>query len=116
MITKRFVQGIAIGLIIVIAYLSLAPKPAVTASNDKLGHFIAYSVLTFFLMLAFSGYKWKSRFLFLLAVVYGSLLEMGQLWVPGRSFSTLDLAANASGAVIGAVIYGLAVKMRKDQI
>jgi VanZ family protein len=116
-IRKRLIQFIAIFVLISIAYLSLSPKPAVTASNDKLGHFIAYAVLTFFLLLAFQKEK-RNRIVKLvgLSATYGVILEVLQLWVPGRHFSYLDLVANVSGVIIGYFLYFLLKRYNRNLI
>ena len=41
---------------------------------------------------------------FLLCFAYGVLIEVGQYYIPGRYMSSLDVVANFSGAVIGAVL------------
>jgi VanZ family protein len=41
----------------------------------------------------------------MLVVIYGFLMELGQLFVPGRTFSWLDLLANTLGAVLGFILF-----------
>lgn len=91
---------------VVIAYLSLAPKPTVTASNDKLGHFIAYATLCVFSLRSLNLERKRSVLYILLGVItYGMLMELGQLFIPGRHFSEMDLVANAFGAVAGWILH-----------
>lgn len=93
-------------IIVVIAYLSLAPKPTVTASNDKLGHFIAYATLCIFSLRSLKLEQKRSVLYILLGVVcYGILMEVGQYFIPGRHFSEMDLIANAAGALAGWVLH-----------
>lgn len=83
-----------------IAYLSLRPTANIGQINDKLGHFIAYFVLMFITGLAF--WRGKSEVIagLIFAAGYGMLMEVGQHFVPGRTFSILDMLANASGALL----------------
>lgn len=74
--------------------------------NDKLGHFLAYGSLAFWTLLSFYKRTFSnSPILILLVVMYGLLMELGQLFVPGRTFSWLDLLANTLGAVLGFILF-----------
>lgn len=117
MIRNKVIFGLTVALAFIIAYLSLSPKPAVTASNDKLGHFIAYSTLAFFALRSFHLIT-NRRVLevLLMVILFGLLMELGQLFVPGRSFSKMDIVANISGALLGWIIYGLLQKTRSKYI
>lgn len=68
--------------------------------NDKVGHFIAYFTLMFIMGLAFWKRKKELLTVFFISAAYGVLMEIGQYFVPGRSFSFLDMLANASGALL----------------
>ncbi|MDB3906974.1 VanZ family protein [Crocinitomicaceae bacterium] len=98
---KLLIQLSLIGVIIGIAYLSLSPSPKLTASNDKLGHFIAYGTLMFHLGLLTANNRKSLLISAVFAFVYGGLMEFGQYFVPGRSVSGLDLLANTGGVLIG---------------
>lgn len=91
-------------VLVAIAYLSLTPSTSISIGNDKVGHFAAYCVLMINLGLLTLP-KMKS---FLIGIVfsicYGMLMEIGQLYVPGRSFSMLDMLANISGVLLGVII------------
>lgn len=93
-------------IVVVIAYLSLAPKPTVTASNDKLGHFLAYATLCVFCLRSLKLERKRSVLYILLGVMsYGALMEIAQFFIPGRHFSEMDLVANASGALAGWILH-----------
>ena len=93
-------------IVVVIAYLSLAPKPTVTASNDKLGHFLAYGTLCVFCLRSLNLERKRSVLYIVVSVVcYGVLMEVGQFFIPGRHFSEMDLVANASGAFAGWILH-----------
>lgn len=80
--------------------------------SDKFQHFAAYAILSFMLALAFfvqDKYRSvKEKYLImavLVSSVYGTLDEIHQIFVPGRSADVFDLIADAIGAVIGAVLF-----------
>ena len=89
--------------IILVSYLSLIPRiqiPYEFSGADKLGHFLAYlwlGILPFFgfarLQVAFTGA--------LLMILLGVGLEFAQSYVPGRSFSVADMAADCAGVILG---------------
>lgn len=87
-----------------IAYLSLMPAYTVTISNDKLGHLIAYAVLTTIIGLVWYPNLKSFGIGVLLALLYGVLIEFAQHFIPGRSLSVYDMLANASGVLIGIII------------
>ena len=87
-------------VLIAIAYLSLKPSVQLVEVNDKVGHFIAYFTLMFLMGLGFWNKKSELLIAFVLSAIYGALMEIGQYFVPGRSFSFLDMLANASGALL----------------
>lgn len=96
-----------IALVVVIAgitYLSLTPTNSVDLGNDKVGHFVAYSVLTMNLGIIVHPVRKKILLAGLFAFIYGGLMEFGQYFVPGRVVSFYDLLANATGVLIGLAI------------
>ena len=92
------IASVFIGL--AIAYLSLRPTIHIGEVNDKVGHFIAYFTLMFVMGLGFWKKKKELLMAFVTSAIYGVLMEIGQYFVPGRSFSFLDMLANASGALL----------------
>lgn len=88
-------------LIATVVYLSLASTglPKLVPQGDKAQHFLAYLVLT----LWFSQlYRSPVRTLFALGfVALGVSLEFLQGLTVYRTFSTADMAANATGALVG---------------
>lgn len=101
-----FLRSILVLIIVSIAYLSLSPKIGVDIGNDKVGHLFAYGSLAFWTLLSFYKRSFSnSPTLILLVVMYGLLMELGQLFVPGRTFSLLDLLANTLGAVLGFILF-----------
>lgn len=79
-------------------------------SPDKVGHFIAYCILTVLLVVGLAKQqqwlRWQWRWMFLAALVasaYGAGLEFVQAQLPYRSFDYADMLANAIGSGIGLV-------------
>ena len=67
--------------------------------NDKLVHFISY-----FLLMMMLDFSWQSgkHLLFkgCLILIYSSMIEFGQSFVPGREMSAGDVAANTTGILL----------------
>jgi len=95
--------------------LSVSPGvqlPEITQSPDKIGHFLAYGLLTWLYLWALQKeHKWsrKSVLVILLAVSgYGIVLEFVQWgFFPNRFFEVLDMAANVCGVLISYLAFRL---------
>ncbi len=78
--------------------------------SDKLLHMAAYAVMAILFYRALGPHPSKNtpvkRAVFSIAftVLYGISDEVHQSFVPGRSPEWLDVAADAAGAIVGAVI------------
>ncbi|MCR9170971.1 MAG: VanZ family protein [bacterium] len=107
---KLLIQLALVGVIVGITYLSLSPSPKLTASNDKVGHFIAYGTLMLNLGILTVENRKHLLISVVFALIYGGLMEFGQFFVPGRSVSGLDLLANAGGVLIGLLLSLLVAK------
>jgi VanZ family protein len=77
---------------------------------DKAAHFIAYALLGVFVTIGINRLIAGRRRLYIIALaaglvlVLGALDEIHQLFVPGRSASLLDLAADALGGLFSAIL------------
>ena len=91
-------------LLIAIAYLSLTPTTSISVGNDKVGHFIAYGVLMINVGLVTLPKMKAFRNGIIFAICYGMAMEIGQLYVPGRTFSMYDMLANVSGVGLGIMV------------
>jgi len=98
-----------------IMVLSLLPAPAIPSSGlahtDKLLHFVLYGGLAGLLCwtLALTLHN-RRRLLFavVIAVAYGSVMELAQLLLTSsRFFSWADIVANSLGAIFFVGIYAL---------
>jgi VanZ family protein len=80
--------------------------------TDKHAHSIAYAVLGGLLLRALSGAAWagitwrRVAAAVALSTLYGVTDELHQWFVPGREASLADLAADAVGAGVAAVVLG----------
>ena len=96
--------GFAIS-ILAICVLSLLPEdelPDVSLS-DKIGHFIAYGMIVTLGLIGYRGLA-AATAVIVGAIALGGLLEIGQLFVPGRSADLLDFVANCIGVVAGVLL------------
>ncbi len=97
-----------LGLVLAISILSLMPSsaPASVTYTDKIQHALAYGALAG--LTAFGWPRWPLIKVFLYTTVFGVAVEVAQaLLTTSRSFSGLDMIANAVGAVIVLFIIGI---------
>lgn len=109
----KLAWSLAIGYMAVIFVLSSfpygPPQPSLLKPiSATFKHFLEYSVLGFILLACFRS-TLKTRksallFAFLFAAFYGLTDEFHQLFVPGRTASFIDIAADSLGAFFGALI------------
>ena len=98
-------------LIWVLSSISTLPVVQHLPFQDKVAHFVEYTVLGLLYShaLARSSAKRGGLLLFAaasaLAVLWGASDELHQYFVPGRDCSILDWAADGVGAVVGALLY-----------
>ena len=77
--------------------------------SDKLMHGVIFTLLA--VLPTVSQPTWLlSVGLGLSMIPFSIVLEIGQLWVPGRSFEVLDIEANTLGVLLG-VLAGTAVRL-----
>lgn len=90
-----------------VSFMALTPAPPRTVDLgwDKLNHASAFCVL---MLLLDSGWPARRKMGAALLLVYGGLIELIQLQVPGRSGEWLDLGADAVGLLAGLVLAALA--------
>jgi len=75
-------------------------------NRDKVAHFVAYFFTALLFYFAFrTRLKRTDIYAVLFATSYGALLELAQLFVPGRVCSLGDLVANLSGVLFFFVLY-----------
>ncbi|UTA48587.1 VanZ family protein [Simiduia sp. 21SJ11W-1] len=92
-------------LLMIFTWLGLVPYPGevLSASNDLVLHFLGYAVAGCSIRLALPTQKlWQA---FLLLFSYSFAIEVGQYFVPTRSFDWRDLLANGLGIATGLVAF-----------
>ena len=89
-----------------VSYLSaIVPQdvaPTLGELSDKTVHFIAFSVLTLLLFLAYRIVLLRGVLLLLL---YGAFIEFSQYFTPNRCAEWLDIVADGIGILLGLVLY-----------
>ncbi|MGH1439009.1 MAG: VanZ family protein [Cellvibrionaceae bacterium] len=68
--------------------------------NDLVSHFLAYMALMCSGLLAFPHRMYIAK-LFTAFLIYSIFIECIQYFLPYRSFSLLDMIANAAGLLVG---------------
>ncbi len=87
----------------VVCYLSLQPEvdfPLDFERADLAYHSLTYLWLSFLPFVVFGDGKRQLLAAFLM-IPLGVVLEIGQNFVPGRTFSVLDMVANSFGTLLG---------------
>lgn len=97
-------------LLAIYTYLGLTPHPenSIPVFNDLLMHFTGYSVAAISISFARPSWPIWQRAAFL--IIYSIAIEIGQHFNPPRTFSGMDIIANASGVFLGLLIVTLLEK------
>lgn len=118
MVTAWGPASVWVFVILVFSVLPYKAHPPLTIGHlDKAFHFFEYTLLAFlavrglFSMGVVLSPK-NALFTLILSGGYGIVLELVQLFVPGRSASLHDAAANVAGAVFG-ILLGKAILWQK---
>jgi VanZ family protein len=89
------------------------PDPVTTT-----GHFIAYAVLAFVLVVALDGWRATPQTLvlsFVLALGLGAVVEVVQGPIPYRDASLFDLAVDVAGAAVGLAVVSVVARGRRSR-
>jgi VanZ family protein len=97
-------------LLFVYAFLGLTgtPENYVPMFNDKLMHCGGYIVAAFSISFAFPRLQFWKRAVFLIAFSIG--IEIGQHFLPPRTFDFFDICANSTGVITGLTLIFLLEK------
>jgi VanZ family protein len=110
-IVDRLLRTTSVLALLAIAVLSLVPGPMRPHLNvgGQVEHLIAYfaTALSCALWIA-DDHRLRAS---ALLIAYAGLLEMAQLWIPGRYAQLIDFAAGAVGVILGFVVGGLAAPL-----
>ena len=110
----RLVRAIAWLYAAALAFLTVCP-PGVrfeTIMPHDLEHLAAFGV---FGLLFSIGYRSRCLFVLLAGVSFTTVLEVLQVWVPGRHARWIDFAMDASGFCIGVGV-GLVISRVREQL
>jgi VanZ family protein len=105
-ITKWIIQVVWFFSIVLIAWLSLAPRieiPYQFSGADKLAHCLAYAWLAILPFFGCASMRAALTEAFLMVPI-GIGLEFAQRHVPGRDFSVADMIADSVGVALGIVV------------
>jgi len=108
----RFAAWACLVLLMVLSWLP-GEEMIRTGLNTRIEHAVAY-IGTMLVVGAAYGIRLGLLSLAAMLIAYAGVLELGQIYVPGRHSSVLDFAASASGVVIGAVAFQLAYDRLRD--
>ena len=76
--------------------------------EDKIAHFVMYGLTAILLFRFFERKTTLNRACYMsvaIAALYGAAMEVVQYFLPYRSFSAGDMAANTIGAFLACVLY-----------
>lgn len=93
-------------LIVTVSYLALVPAPPVSLDLgwDKLNHMLAFTTLALSGYLSYPFSAGRRALILFGLLIFGGLIEVLQLFVPGRSSEWGDLLADSIGIACGALI------------
>lgn len=100
---SKFILLLWVISVLTVVFFSLIPKVEVTVdiwNADKAVHFIAYVWLAILPVLGIASRR-QAIIASLSMIALGVTLEIGQYFLPGRSFSVADMIANSLGAGLG---------------
>ena len=101
---RRLWFGLAYAQLLVVAILSLTPAVPNVGGSDKLGHFLAYAVLSIAFSLIIR--QRKSLWLILFGLIgFGILMEYLQGLTGYRYADPADALANSAGVVFGLLFH-----------
>jgi len=97
-------------LIGIFTFLGLTPSPEETVPmfNDKLMHCSGYFVAGISISFAFPRWSFLQRAAFL--IIYSIGIEIGQHFMPPRTFDVFDICANSTGVFLGLMFIALLAK------
>jgi len=93
-------------LIVAVSYLALTPTPPARLDTgwDKLNHALAFSALSIAGYFAFPGSRGRWLAIVCGLVALGGMIEVLQLFVPGRNSEWGDLLADSVGILAGSAM------------
>ncbi|MEJ5350884.1 MAG: VanZ family protein [Melioribacteraceae bacterium] len=106
-------------------YLTTIPLdavPQIFSSQDKIEHLIAYLILSFLLTLSLHFQKKSNKisknylmFTIILLILYATIDELHQIFVPGRFCDLYDWSADIIGGFTGIFLSNSFIKMNENK-
>jgi hypothetical protein len=113
----KFSTQLYIGWVLFIGLITLLPGKTIPQIDwnflafDKVIHFVIFSILAFLGSINFKisfgltkAFK-PALFSLFIAILYGTILEYMQTYIPDRRFDYADLSANIGGSVVGVAVF-----------
>ena len=102
--------------ILIVCVLSLLPGDDLpdVAFSDKVHHLVAYCAIALSGLLGYRGLR-ASIWVIAGSIALGGALEIGQMFVPGRSPDILDFLVNIVGVVTGLIAARLVMRLWHHQ-
>jgi VanZ family protein len=96
-------------LLVAFTYLGLTPHPedVIPMFNDKLMHCSGYFVAGISISFAFPRWAFLLRAAFL--IIFSIGIEIGQYFMPPRTFDVFDICANTTGVLLGLALIMLLI-------
>jgi uncharacterized protein YfiM (DUF2279 family) len=125
LLIKKFSTQLYLGWVLFIALITLLPGSSIPGNIDwnfleldKIIHMIVFAILTYL-----GGYFFTARgktisrailSSILPAIIYGALIEFLQMFIPQRGFDFADLTADIVGAILGVLLFKLALHKKGE--
>jgi VanZ family protein len=102
--SSRILLIISVALISFLAIIETNQSSS-SLINDKLLHFLCFVFLT--IVAKLTKYVNQNFLLYGIVLTYGILIEIVQMYLPYRSFESLDILADFTGILFGGFLYKL---------
>ncbi|CAO4145593.1 VanZ family protein [Methylorubrum extorquens] len=96
----RLATPIAVLAIAVLSWLPGSQRPH-TGASGQVEHAVAYALTAAGIVV---GFPQRILAIALASIGVAAVLEIGQLWIPGRTSQVIDFLASAGGAIVGLTI------------
>jgi VanZ family protein len=100
--------------VVAFAFLSLVPwqlRPH-TGAPESFEHLAAYALAGALLTVGY-GKRIQPSIIVLSLFLYAAILEIAQIWVPGRDPKFIDFAASSAGALIGSALVWIGLRVTR---
>ena len=112
---RGLLKAVAWLCIITLAALSWTPKANMvrTGYSGWLEHAVAYAGTAVLFRIAYQSLPGKH--LAAALAVYAGILEIGQIWIPGRGASVFDWVAGAAGGLVASLLWRRSLQIHVER-